>query len=378
MRNLALAALVVMAFEPEAILGASFQLSFAAVGALVAVYEARAAARARDAAQEIVIPRHSKTGWFARHRQGHGLRQALFATFCATSATASFMAYDFHEMNPYVLIGNPLTLTIIEIFAVPGALLGTLLYPFGLDAFVWHYVGWGIAIIMGAARLVGSLPGSSLHLPAFAPWSLAALALAVLSAILWRSLVLRLTAIPLALIGLAGAVSGPTFDVAVASGGDAMAVRGADGRLTVLGQRPSAFDAEQWLRADADGRPGKSVIDKTACDKIGCIGHLTDGRVISLVLDPAAFAEDCLRASVIATPLFAPTGCAAPLVIDRDSLRRTGAVTLRRLPTGFAMSSVRTADENRPWSPAPKPHWVYTPRGGQDDPFKDDTAGDDQ
>ncbi len=41
MRNLALAALVVIAFEPEALLGASFQLSFAAVAALVAVYELR-------------------------------------------------------------------------------------------------------------------------------------------------------------------------------------------------------------------------------------------------------------------------------------------------------------------------------------------------
>ena len=41
MRNLALAALIIIAFEPEALLGASFQLSFAAVAALIAVYEWR-------------------------------------------------------------------------------------------------------------------------------------------------------------------------------------------------------------------------------------------------------------------------------------------------------------------------------------------------
>jgi competence protein ComEC len=41
MRNLALAVLAIVALEPEAILGVSFQLSFAAVGALVAVMEAR-------------------------------------------------------------------------------------------------------------------------------------------------------------------------------------------------------------------------------------------------------------------------------------------------------------------------------------------------
>ena len=40
----------------------------------------------------------------------------------------------------------------IEIFAVPGALIGTLLYPLGLDPWVWRYVGLGIDGIMAAAR----------------------------------------------------------------------------------------------------------------------------------------------------------------------------------------------------------------------------------
>ena len=44
MRNLAIAAALVILIQPEAIMGASFQLSFAAVAALVAVYEARMAA----------------------------------------------------------------------------------------------------------------------------------------------------------------------------------------------------------------------------------------------------------------------------------------------------------------------------------------------
>ena len=71
MRNLAIAALCVMVLEPEALLGASFQLSFAAVGALVAVYEARSAALAREAEQAVVIPaRAGKVGWLGRRRHG--------------------------------------------------------------------------------------------------------------------------------------------------------------------------------------------------------------------------------------------------------------------------------------------------------------------
>ncbi len=359
MRNLALAALAVEVFEPEALLGASFQLSFAAVGALVAVYEARAASVGDRA--DIVVPVRpaAHRGWFAR-RHRNGLRQAFFATLCATSATAPFMAYGFHEVNPYVLLGNPLTLTIIEVFAVPGALLGTALYPLGLDAFVWHYVGLGIAIIMWAARLVGSLPGSSLHLPAFAPWSLAFFALAIVSAVIWRTTILRMTALPFAAVGLMGALSGPTFDIAIAHEGDAVAVRQADGRLTVIGRRPSAFDAEQWLRADADGRDAKRAISKEACDKSGCVAYLLDGRAVALDFDASAFPEDCRRAAVLITPLHAPVGCAAPVVIDRDTLRRTGSVTLTPT-TGsslFTTRSARSNDEDRPWSPAPKRLWA--------------------
>ncbi len=63
------------------------------------------------------------------------------------------MAYDFHELSPYVLIGNPLTLAMIELFAVPAALVGSLLYPFGLDGWVWSYLGAGIAIDHEGRRL---------------------------------------------------------------------------------------------------------------------------------------------------------------------------------------------------------------------------------
>ncbi|MGB8278972.1 MAG: ComEC/Rec2 family competence protein [Methylovirgula sp.] len=363
MRNLAFAACLVIMIEPEAILGASFQLSFAAVAALVAVYEARTGFRVRRRDEEFGRrPAAVTSAWKERlaaweEKLAHGPLALLFATFCATSATASFMAYDFHELSPYVLIGNPLTLTIIELFAVPGALIGTLLYPLGLDAFVWHYVGAGIAIIMWAARQIGSWPGATLHLYAFAPWAIVFLALAVLSAVIWRSWLFRATAIPLAAIGLYGAASGPSFDIAVAATGDAIALRGGDGKLTVLGHRPSLFASEQWLRADADGRRPAAAVDASACDKLGCVGILPDGRAVALVLNRDAFAEDCLRAAIIVTPLLAPPGCAASLVIDRDRLAETGALTLTGHGQRWQITAARAVDEDRPWSPAPKRRW---------------------
>jgi competence protein ComEC len=363
MRNLALAALAVITVEPETILGASFQLSFAAVAALVAVQEARMARMLRDRGG------YSKA---SRHKANLGLTGAaveraavtlaaggrlLFATICATSATAPFMASNFHEVSPYVAIGNPLTLTIIEFFAVPGALLGSVLYPLGLDGFVWHWVGWGIEIVLWAARLIASAPGATLHLPAFAPWAIGCFALAVCSIVIWRSAVLRLTAVPFIALGLAGAAQGARYDLVVAPSGDAVAFRDEAGQLAWLG-RANSFGALQWLSADGDGRDPKafSAVGSSSahCDRSACIARVLGERTLSLVRTPDAFEEDCRRADLIVTPLYAPASCGAEMILDHETLAKTGAVAVTVRNGALFLEPARASGEDRPWSPAPK------------------------
>jgi competence protein ComEC len=355
MRNLAFAVLAVVVIEPEAILGVSFQLSFAAVAALVAVMEARIAAL--DIDPDPFAPKRGeppKRGLLAAHLFDRPLA-LLLATAFATSATASFMAYHFHDLSPYVLIGNPLTLTVIELFAVPGALLGAALYPLGLDGPVWLYVGAGIKFILWVARFIVEAPGSTLHLRAFAPYALPFLALAVMSATIWRTWAFRLSAVPLALIGIVGATQGPRYDAIVAPSGDLAAVRDADGALEVVGKRFNAFAAEQWLSADGDGRdPAQARAADAPCDRLGCVADLPEGEQLSIVLDRQAFEEDCARAEVVVSALTAPHNCKAKFVFDEEVLARLGAVGLTlNEDGGFAVASDRSPLENRPWSPAP-------------------------
>ncbi len=354
MRNLAFAVLAVVAIEPEAILGVSFQLSFAAVAALVAVMEARLAGFVSDPDPFVPQRGRAATGGLLvdLFHKPFGL---LVATACATGATASFMAYHFHDLSPYVLIGNPLTLTVIEFFAVPGALLGAALYPLGLDAPVWLYVGAGIKLILWAARFIANAPGSTLHLRAFAPYALPFLALAVMSATIWRTWTFRASAIPFAIVGLIGATQGPRYDVIVAPSGDEAAVRDADGLLQIVGKRFNAFAAEQWLTADGDGRdPAGSRDPDAPCDRVGCVAALPEGQSLSIVVDRMAFDEDCARAEVIVSALSAPADCGAKFVLDDKALARFGAVGLSWSDDkGFTMSSDRSTLQNRPWSAAP-------------------------
>ena len=370
MRNLGFAVLAVVILEPEAIAGASFQLSFAAVAALIALQEARYRAVNVMQHDAPLHPPASKDRSLFTHLMiwVEGGQKLLVSTFCATLATASFMAANFHDLSPYVLIGNPLTLAVIEFFAVPGALIGALLYPLGLDSLVWTYVGAGIRLVLWAARLIGSAPGSTVHLHDFAPWALPFLSLAVLNMVIWRGWVFRALAVPCALIGLAGAYIGAPFDIVIPPTGDSLALRQPDGRLAVIGRHPSVFAATQWLAADGDGRNlGQATSPTQLCDATACVQQGQGSLKVSVVNDMRAFEEDCLRADIIVSNLQAPSGCKAPWVFDSVRLASMGAITLTyagsspslqspSFPSALPdliMKSERSSLTDRPWSRSP-------------------------
>jgi competence protein ComEC len=76
------------------------------------------------------------------------------------------------------------------------------------------------------------------------------------------------------------------------------------------------------------------------CDAAGCIGRLSDGRPVSMVLKAEAFAEDCGRAAVVVSAREAPSACAATLV-DRKAWRSNGAMALRWTGDRFEQSAAR-------------------------------------
>ena len=102
----------------------------------------------------------------------------------------------------------------------------------------------------------------------------------------------------------------------VADDGQTVAIRGPDGRLSVLRSSRDTFAVKEWLAAGADARTPKDASLNTGvtCDAIGCIGRLADGRLASMALEVEAFAEDCARAAVVVSARGAPSSsCAATL-----------------------------------------------------------------
>jgi competence protein ComEC len=342
MRNLALAALICLAIRPEALLGPSFQMSFAAVAGMIAFTVKPAgilAARPPGAA-----------GGFAPLR---GIARWAFllvvTTAVATAATAPFSAYHFQTLNPLGLLGNAVALPLIELAVMPLSVLGVVASAFALDKPVWWLIGQATAPVLAGARLIATLDRSTVVVPALAPAALILFSAAIIWAAVWTSVLRWFSIIPAAL-GLLIVTTPGRPDVYVDRGASGAAVRGRDGRLFVLG-KPSDFVLEQWLRADGDGRRtgDPSLHGSAACDRLGCTAKLPDGRTIALIRDKRAFIEDCARADVVITALIAPPDCGRAALFDREILDRSGSVTLTETAGQFKRVTA-SSSADRPWT----------------------------
>ena len=359
MRNLAIAALLVLSLDPNALLGPSFQMSFAAVAAMIAAFERRAGTPGANDVWGMSAPRHDPAKDLRADPFGRAMLLAIamgVTTLVASIATDPYALYHFHRITPCGLLGNMLVLPLIEFVVMPAAVLGVIAAPFGLDGPVWWLMGQGIAFMMSVAQWVASLSGSVLLLPAFGPAALLLMTSAILWVTLWQTRV-RWAGIGFAVAGVIMAWHTPQPDFLVSGQGRLAAYRNDRGVLDILNARANTFGAAQWLASDADRRkPEASDIGgKGRCDRSGCIGCLRDGRILALVLSHAALTEDCGRADIVVTALQAAAYCKGPeLVIDRDWLKARGAARgfLQKDGT-IRFETSRSPLADRPWSPLP-------------------------
>lgn len=341
-RNLSLAALVVLAREPEALLGPSFQMSFGAVAAMMTLVPMMHRGKAERAPVTVF---EQGLAWI-----GQAMLGLVTTTLVASIATAPFAAYHFQSLNPYGLIGNTLALPLVSLVVMPSAVLGVLAYPFGLDRPVWQVMGAAVSQVLDVSAWVGSFGGSTLVVPALGVVALVLMSIALIVLTVSVSALRWLALVP-AGAGLALAAAPQRYDIFVDRDGAGAAIRGKGGQLAIVG-RPSDFVAEQWLRADGDARnvDDVSLRQEAKCDAAGCVVAAADGRWVAFVQDFSAFEEDCRRATVIVTRLEAPPTCRSLFILAGEDLNERGATTIRFSPEAVELRSVRKGREIRPWS----------------------------
>jgi competence protein ComEC len=343
LRTVTIAALVVLLFAPEAVVHPSFQMSFAATLALIAGYE-RGIPWARAGADTSLGARAAL--WGVRE-----ILSLIIASLLAGLATTPYAAFHFHRMAPYGVLANLLAMPIVSGWVMPMGILGVVTIPFGFDGVFWRQMGYGIEWMDLVALWVAGLPGAFGRVTSFGTGTLILATLGLLLICLLKT-PLRWSGCVFVALAVAAALRVPLPDVLVAADGRTFAVRGANGKLAFHRAGSDAFAMREWLAADADGR---DVMDRglgqgIACDPAGCIGKLSDGRLVAYDVAAEAVEEDCRRAAIVVTAKDAPPDCSA-FVVGRALWRARGALSLRRDGgDGFIIDAARAENFDRPWA----------------------------
>ncbi len=187
---LLVAAVVVTAIDPWALLQAGFWLSFVAVGLLMASSSAGVAA---DAAASAV-----PAGWRGWPRRvWAALRADLRTQVIATVGLAPLSLLFFQQVSVVGFAANLIAIPVVTLVITPLALLGVALVPlWSVGAWVvqqlnavlaalaaWPGAVWLVPVAPALAQLVGLLGAVLLVLPL--PWRVRALALPLLVPLLW-------------------------------------------------------------------------------------------------------------------------------------------------------------------------------------------------
>lgn len=344
LRNVAIAASIILLTTPEALVHPGFQMSFAAVTALIAMFEwwNRVADPLRD---------FSTGARLKRYASGLALTDLV-----SSMATAPFALFHFNRVAVFSLAANIVSMPLMGFWIMPAAVIGLLLTPIGLDGPAWVVAAMGVDVVLAIGAEVSSWPGAVSVTP---QWPMAAL-ITITAGGLW----LCLARSPLRLAGVLGVplaallvATAPRPDVFVsASGKNIGVVRTVDGdRLIVpFNKRRDKFAVRVWNEAiGADPPADNGAIPAFGvCDPAGCAAMLK-GRHVAVIEQSSALGEDCARADIVIAlyPVRRNdrSACAAVL-IDRWAVWDHGAHAIFLREDQIVIQTAAALRGSRPWS----------------------------
>ncbi len=351
LRLVAISAALLILAEPEALMGASFQMSYGAIVALVVLYER--------------WNFHEMGGGVGRRGPVRGvltyLAGIVIMSLVASAASAVFAIYHFQQSAFYGMGANLLAVPVHDLWIMPWGIASYALMPLGLEVLALKPMGWGISAMLQVARLFSGFPGAAGHFAAMPAAALGMIVLGGLWFLLWTRRWRWLGVAPVA-AGILLTLTARQPDLLIAEDGKLVAFRQDNGVMALSNRAHDKFTQSVWIRrageGDIEDNPPPLMHDSSDSEHCGhgaCRFIVANHRV-AILSDVHGFAAACdSNAEIVISAIAAHAHCKAPLVIDRTDLARDGAMAILFSETGPRIETVREDSGGRPWSSGLKP-----------------------
>jgi competence protein ComEC len=328
LRMLAVAAICVMLLWPEAVVGPSFQMSFGAVIAIVAL-------AGSDPVRRFLAPRDET--WLA-----HGLRR--FAMLLLTGAVIELALlpiglFHFHKTGVYGALANVIAIPLTTFVTMPLIALALLLDVVGAGAPAWWLCGKSLELLLQLAHLTARQPGAVTRLPAIGDGAFVLFLAGALWLALWRGKVRLLGLIPALAAAATLALLRPPDLLISGDGHHVGIVEDGGNRLLLLRDSRDSYASETLTElAGMSGEvaalaewPGARCSPEFCAVELkrgGRTWHLMIGRSKDVVAE-RQLAAACDHSDLVIADRWLPRSCQPKwLKADRTLLDRTGGLAI--------------------------------------------------
>lgn len=331
--SVAWAAFFILLFKPEALLSAGFQLSFAAVTALICAYEKGNEQYTRLSEKKESVPFSLFSGVLA----------LLTASFVASVATAPFALFHFRQLPLYAVFSSALATTLTGFWIMPSLIAGILFMPLGMEKPLLLSASYGIKIINRIAETTANLSHAVLTCPPMPLWGLLLAVSGGLWFCLWKGRV-RLFGLVFFAFGLITPLFSDAPDVYVSL--HAAAFKNKDGQL-VFREKPSDKTAQRiWLSENHQ----KQFLT-TECAYGLCLYEKNGFNIAAANTKIGAYDACGMKDLDI---LFITTNfnekCSAKRQISYADISEAGVYILTLKPKKIIIKTVAKEKGRRPWS----------------------------
>jgi competence protein ComEC len=306
LRLVAVGAMVVLLLWPEALVGPSFQMSFAAVIAIVALAGA-APVRAFLAPRE-----EGWAAWLARRTA-----MLLLTGVVIELALMPIVLFHFHRAGLYGALANVVAIPLVTFVSMPLIALALVLDVVGAGAPAWWLAGQSLELLLGIAHFTADRPGAVRLMPQMSAQAFALFVTGGLWLALWRG---RSRFAGLVPVGVATGLlmATPVPDVLISGDGRHVGITGGD-RLLVLRETKSEFTRDNLLElAGVSGEPlALTEWPGARCSRDFCVVAIErPGRAWQVLMSRSrqvvaerALAAACERADIVVSERWLPASC---------------------------------------------------------------------